>query len=249
MCRQFIHDLAVFLQQLLGLLVAVTQHLHYFRIDIRRRHIGTGQGCPAVQILAFHRRQPHQAEFLTHTEAGDHVAGNARGLLDIVGSSRGDGIEDDLLRRTASQQSHQTFPQLRFRVQIFLFLRYVHDIPQRSHGSWHDGDLLYRFRIFLQRAYQRMAHLMIGNDLALFLTHDTVLFLFAHKYLLHRVEQILLIDVLSACLDSIDSRLIDHVSQIGSHRAGGCQRDLIQIHGLIHTHILGMYFQDFHTAF
>ena len=94
-----------------------------------------------------------------------------------------------------------------------------------------------------------MAHLMIGNDLALFLTHDTVLFLFAHKYLLHCVEQILLIDILSACLDGIDGRLIDHVRQIGSHCAGGRQRDFIQIHGLIHPHILGMYFQDFHTAF
>ncbi len=89
---------------------------------------------------------------------------------------------------------------------------------------------------------------MIGDNLTFLLAHDTVFLLFSHKHLLHRIEQVLLIHILSSCLDGIDRRLIDHIRQIRSNRSRSRQRDLIQIHGIIHPHILGMHLQDFHSS-
>ena len=247
--RQFIHDLTVLFEQFLRLLIAVTQKLHNLRINIRRRHLGTGQRCPAVQILTFHRSKTHQSEFLAHTEAGDHIAGYAGRLFNIIGRPCRDGIKHNLLCRPAAKQSYQPVTQFRFRIQILLFFRHMHDITQGTHGSGHDGDLLYRLGILLQCADQRMADFMIGNDLAFFLAHDPVFLLFSYEYLLYRVKKILLAHILSACLNGIDCRLVDHICEIGSHRAGSRQRNFVQIHRFIHPYIFGMYLQDLHSSF
>ena len=52
-------------------------------------------------------------------------------------------------------------------LQPFLYLR-----PLRAHGTRHNRDLLYRLRILLQGADQRMTNLMIRNNPALLLAQD-----------------------------------------------------------------------------
>ena len=123
----------------------------------------------------------------------------------------------------------------------------MHDIAQSAHGPGHNGDLLHGLGIFLQRADQRMPHLMIGDDLSLLLAHDAVLLLLTYKHYLHRVKQILLADILPALFYGIDCRLVDHIGQVGAHRAAGGKGNGIQIHGLIHLHILRMNLQDLDT--
>ena len=90
---------------------------------------------------------------------------------------------------------------------------------------------------------------MVGDDLALLLAHDAVLLLLAYQHHLHRVEQILLADIVPAFLHGVDSRLIDHIGQVGAHRAAGGQGDGIQVHGLVHLHVLGVNLQYLHAAF
>ena len=93
-----------------------------------------------------------------------------------------------------------------------------------------------------------MTDLMIGYDTTLLLAHDAVLFLLTYQYLFYCCEQILLADEFSAFLDGIDGSLVDHICQIGTYRTAGCQCNSIQIYGLIHLHILGMYLQNLHTS-
>ena len=124
----------------------------------------------------------------------------------------------------------------------------MHHIPQRPHGPRHDGYLLHRLGILLKRADQGMPHLMIGHDPALLLAHDAILLFLAHQNHFHCVEQILLADIAPALLHGVDGSLIDHVRQIGSHCAAGSQSDGIQIHRLVHLHVLCMNLQDLHPA-
>ena len=138
--------------------------------------------------------------------------------------------------------------ELRLRIQEFLFLRHLHHVPQRAHGPGNDGDLLHRLGILLQGGYQRVAHLMVGNDAPLLLAHDAVLLLLTHKHLLHGLEQILLADVISALLHRVDGGLVDHIGKIGADGAAGRERDGIQIHGFIHQDVLGMDLQNLHTS-
>ncbi len=92
-----------------------------------------------------------------------------------------------------------------------------------------------------------MAGLVVRNDPPLFLAHNAVLLLFSYQHLLHRVKQVFLADTVSAHLYGIDRRLVYHIGKVGTHRSAGRQGDLIQIHGIVHQHILCMYLQDLHT--
>ncbi len=225
------------------------QHLHDFRINIRRRHIRTGKRGASVKILALYGRKAHQAEFFAHTESCYHVAGKICRLLNIIRRSRRHRIKHDFFRRTASEQPYQSVAQLSLGIQILLFLRDVHDITERPHRPRHDRDLLYRFRIFLQSADERMSDLMIGNDLTFFFAHDPVFLFFSYQHLLYRIEQILLADKFSSHFYRIDSGLVNHIGKIRTDSTGCRERDFIQVDRFIHENILRMDFQNFNPAF
>ncbi len=244
MGRQLIHQLPVPGKELFRLVVTAFQGFHHFRIHIRRRPVAAGQAGAAAQVFAFHRGKPHQSKTLAHTKPGYHVGGDIRSLLDIVGSSRGDISKNDFLRSASPEKAYQPVVKLILGLKVLLLLRHMHDISQSAHGSWHNGDLLHRLGILLQGADQRMAHLVIGDDFALFLTHDAVFLLLAHQNLLHRVEQILLVHVLSSVLYRIDRRLVDHIRKIRTHRAAGCKGDGVQIHAVVQMHILGVHLEN-----
>ena len=124
----------------------------------------------------------------------------------------------------------------------------MHDISQSAHSPGYNSNLLHRLGIFLQGADQCVSYLMIGDDTALLLTHDTILLFLTHHYLLYCIKQILLAYTLSAFLYRIDGSFIDHIGKVGAHCAACGKGDGIQIHSFIHLHILGMYLQDLHTA-
>ena len=59
-----------------------------------------------------------------------------------------------------------------------------------------------------------MPHLMIRNNLPLFLTHDTVFLLFSDKNDFYSLKEILLAHYLSAMLHCVNGSLIDHICKI-----------------------------------
>ena len=247
-CRNLVQRFPVLCQEPFGLCVRILQNLHDFPVYLCRHLITAVEHSTAGQILVLHCLQTDQAKLRRHAVLGDHGPGNPGGFLNIVGCAGGYGVENDLLCRTACHKFYQHRTDFFLRVQIFLFLRHVHDVAQRAHGTGHNGDLLYRLGILLQSADQRMSHFMIGNDAALFLAEDPVFFLFTHKNDFHSLKQILLGNHVSSGLDCQNGRLVDHVCQIGTHSAAGCQGNGFQIDGLIQMYVLGMHFQDVHTA-
>ena len=87
-----------------------------------------------------------------------------------------------------------------------------------------------------------MSDLMIGNDLLFLITHRAVfLLLAAYCHDLKRFKQIRLCDKLTAFLDRVDRRLVDHVRKVRSDQSRRRKRKRIQIHVIRHQHILGMY--------
>ena len=246
-CRDLIQDRAVLAKQRQRLVVTLLQDTHDFGIHLGGGHIGAVHHRPSLQILALHCLKPDQAELLAHAVLRHHRPGNARRLLDIIGSSCGHGVKYDLLRRTAGQQADKHRMQLRFRIQVFLFLRHLHHIAQRAHGPGYDRDLLHGLRVLLQGSYQRMTHFMVGYDAPLFLAHDTVFLFLTNEHLLHSLEQVLLADVIPALLDRVDGGFIDHIGKIGTHSAAGRKRDGVQVYGVVHQHILGVHLEDLHT--
>ena len=63
---------------------------------------GTGQRAVSAQILVAHLFHGHHIKIITHTVAGDHTSGQLGCLLDIIGGSCCDAVEDQLLGCTAA---------------------------------------------------------------------------------------------------------------------------------------------------
>ena len=88
-----------------------------------------------------------------------------------------------------------------------------------------------------------MTNFVIGNNLSFLVAHNTVfLFFTTDCYKFKRFEQIRLVYKFSSILNRIDCSLIDHIGKIGSDQSCSRKCKCIQIYGLIHMHILGMYF-------
>ncbi len=184
----FIHHVAVLAEQPERFLIALLQHVHDFRINLRGCIVRTVQRASALQILALNRLQPHQPKLLAHAIARNHGAGDICCLLDIIGRTCRNGVKHNLLCRPAAQKSDNHIMQLVLGIQVFLILRHMHDIPQRPHRARYNRYLLHRLGIFLQGAYQRMPHLVVRYNLALLLAHDAVFLLLADKYHLDCIE-------------------------------------------------------------
>ena len=134
--------------------------------------------------------------------------------------------------------------QLCLGVEIFLLLRHLHDITERTHRPRHDRDFLYRLGILLHRRNQRVTDFMIRNNPALLRAQHTVLLFLADENLLNCLEQIPLIDVFPVILDRIDGCLVDHVRKIRADSTAGCQCDFIEINGFIHLDMFCMHLEN-----
>ena len=134
--------------------------------------------------------------------------------------------------------------QFFLRIKVFLFLRNLHDVAERTHGAGHDRDLLHGLGVLLDCSNESMADFMVGNDPALLLAHDAVLLLLADQDLFNRDEQVLLGDVFALVLDGIDRRLVNHIGKIGADRPACCERNFLEVDGLVHPDVLGVNLQD-----
>ena len=66
-------------------------------IDLAGRRVRAVHRRRAVEILALHGGQGHQPELFAHAVLRDHLAGQLRGALNVVGRARRGDAEDDLL--------------------------------------------------------------------------------------------------------------------------------------------------------
>ena len=85
---------------------------------------------------------------------------------------------------------------------------------------------------------------MVGYHTLLAVVHNAIFLLLTGYYDFYGFEQICLGYRLTAILNRQNGSLVDHIRKIGTNRAGSCQSNRIQIYGIIHMHILGMYLQN-----
>ena len=218
-------------------------------VHFRRGLVTAVQDRPAIQVLVLLRGEPHKAKLLGHAVLGNHRAGYGCRLLDIICGTGRHRIKYDLFRGAAAQGNNEPGFQLFLCVQELLFFRNLQHIAQCAHSPRYDRDLLHRFRVLLKRGKQRVAHLVVGHDPPLLRSEYTVFLFLADQHQFHRVKQVLLAYRCAAPLDSQDSRLIDHIGQVGAYCPAGSQSDRVEVNRVIHKHVLGMDTQDRNAAF
>ena len=181
---------------------------------------------------------------VAHAVLGHHISGDGRRALDVVGGAGRHRLEFQLLRGAAAEEAHDHVVQFRLGVEVFFLFRDLHDVAERAHSAGHDRDLLHGFGVLLHGADEGVAHLVVGDDPPLLLVHDAVLLFLADQDLLDGFEEVLLGHVFAPVLDGVDRRLVDHVGQVAADRAARRERDLLQVHALVHLHVAGVHLQD-----
>ena len=223
----------------LCLVIRLLQDLDDLLVNLGRSGIRTvHDDSSVIQELGCRRFQLGKPELFRHTILRHHRSCNSCRLLNVVRGARGHGIEYNLLGCAACDKFDKHRADLLLRVEVLLLLRHIHDIAERTHGPWDNGDLLHRLRILLERGDKRVADLMVGHDLPLLLREDAALLLLADQDNFDSLQEIFLTHGSPMVLNCEDCRLIDHICQIRSDRAGGRKRDLLQVDRLIHMYIL-----------
>ena len=222
--------------------------LHDLSVDLGLSFGGAGKGGVAAQILVGDGFQGDHVKVVAHAVAGDHGAGQLRGLLDVVGSARGDGAECHFLSSAAAGKCGDLVFDLFLTHEIMVALIHLHGVAQGSGGSGDDGDLLHRRGMGLLRRDQRVADLMIGDDLFLMVRQDGILLLVSGDDHLDALLQIRLGHHLPAVAHRAQSGFVDDVGKLRAGSAGGHAGDHGKVHIGIYLHLFRVHLQDFFPA-
>ena len=102
--------------------------------------------------------------------------------------------------------------------------------------------------MFLECCDQGVANFVVRDCPFFLIVHDAVLLFLARDHDFDGVHQVFLADGTASRLNGRNGTFVNNVGKIRSDRTAGCQRNGVQIDGVIHAHILGVYLQDGHTA-
>ena len=222
--------------------------LHHFLVDLPLGLGRAGQGGIAAQILVGDGLQSHHVKVLAHAVAGDHGAGQLGGLLDIVGSTGGDGTEDHFLGSAAARQGSDLVLQLFLAHEVVVALIHLHGVAQGTRGAGDNGDLLHRGGVVLQGCHQGMADLVVSHDALFVVGQDGILLLIAGNDHLDALFQVGLGHALAACADCPQGCLVDDIGQLRAGSAGGHPGHGIEIHARGQCDLFGVDFQDLLAA-
>ena len=246
--RDLVQQFPVFAEDLLGVLMTLTDDGDGGPVRRGIGLLGAGHGVAAVQILALDGAQGHHVELLAHTEPRHQVPGHLRGPLDVVGGAGGHGVAHDLLRGAAGKQCADLRQDVLLGHEELLLLRQVQGIAQGALGMGHDGDLADGLGILLLGRHQSVAHLVIGDDALFLLGDDGALLLGACDDRFKGGQQVVLVHGLAALAHGPQGRLVHQVGQVRAYAPGGGLGDLVQIHVLRQADVPGVDLQGGKSA-
>ena len=235
-------------QDLRSLLMLPSYKLHNLLIQKCLRLKRTGKTCISAKILIAHILHGNHIKIIAHTISADHRSGNLGRLLNIIGSTSGNGMENQFFRCTATCKGSDLILQFLLGHQEMFLLIYLHGITQCTRSTWNDRNLMNRCRIRLLGSNQRMPNLMIGNDQFLLVGKHTVLLLISGNNNFNTFFKIRLCGKFPSVTDCTESRLIDNVGKFCTGSPNCSLGDLVKTDTVCNLDLLGMDFQDFLTS-
>ena len=162
----------------------------------------------------------HRAQPLGETVLGDHLAGDVGGLLQVVGSTGGDVVQDQLFGHAAAQTGDDILKHLALGDVAAVFFGQVHGVAAGL-AAGDNGNLMDAGVMLAVEARHRVARLVIGGELFLFGGDDPALLLGAGHDLHGSFLNVLHGDGLAVAPGSQQSCLVDQVLQVGAGKTGG----------------------------
>ena len=160
-----------------------------------------------------------RAKLLAHAVLGHHLAGHLGGLLDVVRCTRGHvAAEVELLGGPTAERRRDVVLELALRAEVAILLRQRPGDAHR-HASRHDRDLVDRVRVRQKLEAQRVAGLVVGDDVLLLLGDDARAPFGTEGDLLERLLEVDLGDDLPVPARGEDRGLVHDVREVRSREA------------------------------
>ena len=223
-------------------------HLHHEPVDVRTGLLGAGKRGISAQIFVGAGLQRHHAELFGHAILSDHGPGQFRGFLDVIGSTCGDGAEDQFFRGAAAGKGGDLVFQFCAVHEVMVVFFHLHGVAQGTGGAGNDGDLRNRGGMALKSSHKGMTHFMIGHDLPLLIGEDLILFLVSGDDDFDAFLQIRLVHRAASHPDGTKRGFIDKVRQIGAGAAGRSPGNGGKVYVIGQTDLFGMNSKDRLTA-
>ena len=169
-------------------------------------------------------------------------------MLDVIRDTGCNLPEYDLLRRTATGQRGNFVFQFFLGHQNLIVLLDLHGVAQCAGGSGDDRDLLHRCGSRLQSSDQRMANLMVGDDLLFIIGHDGVFLLIAGDDDLNAFLQVCLLYDCAPTAHRTEGSFVDDVRKLCAGGSGGHTGDGMEVHIVRRFDLLRMDLEDGFTT-
>ena len=183
------------------------------------------------------------AQLLAHAVLGDHLAGDARGLLDVVAGPGGRVVEDDLLGHAPAHGIGELVEQLIARRRVLVLARQHHGVAQGPTAR-KDRHLRDRIRLVHRRRDQGVTALVVGGDEAFLVVHQAGPLLGSGDDAVDGLIQDPVVDDLRVLTGGQQGRLVEDVGQISTRESGGALGDLSEIDFLGQGFVRGMDLED-----
>ncbi len=212
-------------------LVRLLDHAADLVVDLARdlvRVVGLVAHLAAEERLVLVAAEHARAELLAHPVAHDHRLRRRRDLLEVVRRAGRDLVEDELLCRATAERHREVVHQRRLRGQVAVLGR-QRDRQAERLAARDDRDLVDRVRVLEVVPDERVAHLVVGRDLALLLAEQPGLLLGAGDHAHDPLLELLLADHLLAVARGEQRGLVDQVGEVGAREAGRSGRERVEL--------------------
>src|SRR5215210_3169671 len=248
--RDPVEVLQVLLERAAGERMRLLDHAPDLVVDLARDLLGVVglRGHLAAQeghvLVAAEDARP---ELFAHAVAHDHLLRRVRDLLEVVRGAGRHLVEDELLGGPTAERHRELLHQRPLRRQVAVLARERDRVAQRLAAA-DDRDLVHFVGVLEVVAHERVAHLVVGRDLALLLGEQPRLLLGpgddAHDALL----ELLLPDRLPAAPRGQQCRLVDEIRQVGAREAGRPRGERVEVDRRVERLALGVHLENLATT-
>ena len=192
-------------------------------LALRRRQIGPGQVRARIAIIS------HAAEPLRHAVARHHRARDVGDAPQVVGGSGGEMLEHRELGGAPAEQDRHLVLQLLAGHQEAVLGRTLNGIAERTDATRYDRYFVHGIGPRQRHRHQRVAHLVVGDDLAFLRIEQPVALLEPCHDAFNRVGEIRHCHGIGTAPGREQCRLVDKIGEVRAGEAGceGC--DLVGI--------------------
>jgi len=201
----------------------------------------------AEEHLAGGLAQLERPDPLAHPVLGDHLARQARGLLDVVRGAGGRVVEDEFLGHAPAHGIGELVEQFVARGGVLVLGGHHHRVAEGP-AAREDRHLGHGVRVPQRRRHERVPALVVRGDLLLLLVHHPRALLRTRDDAVDRLVQGAVVDQLRTGARGEQRRLVEAVGKVRTGEARGTAGEDVQVHPGCHRLALRVDLEDREAA-